>query len=88
MGLEIQVFSDVICPWCYIGKRRLERALTEIRVQVKEAVVWWRPFQLNPGMPPGGMSRRDYRTVKFGSWERSLDLDARTLLSPRVSDCA
>jgi predicted DsbA family dithiol-disulfide isomerase len=76
MRLSLEVFSDVICPWCYIGKRRLERALGLLGDRY-EVQVLWRPFQLNPGMPPEGIDRRAYRTAKFGSWERSLELDAR-----------
>jgi predicted DsbA family dithiol-disulfide isomerase len=76
MKLNIDVFSDVICPWCYVGKRRLEKAL-ELLGGSQDVVVLWRPFQLNPGMPPEGIDRRDYRTAKFGSWERSLELEAR-----------
>jgi predicted DsbA family dithiol-disulfide isomerase len=72
----VEVFSDVICPWCYIGKRRLERAL-DLLGDRYEPDVLWRPFQLNPSMPPEGIDRRAYRTAKFGSWERSLELDAR-----------
>jgi predicted DsbA family dithiol-disulfide isomerase len=76
MELSVEVFSDVICPWCYIGKRRLERALGLLGDRY-EVQVLWRPFQLNPGMLPDGIDRRAYRTAKFGSWERSLELDAR-----------
>jgi predicted DsbA family dithiol-disulfide isomerase len=68
--------SDVICPWCYIGKRRLERALRELGGR-HEVRVRWHPFQLNPTMTGEGMDRRDYRTAKFGSWERSQALDAQ-----------
>jgi predicted DsbA family dithiol-disulfide isomerase len=75
MTLNIDVISDVICPWCYIGKRRLEKAVAAFgREQVR---VRWHPFQLNPRMPKGGMNRQEYRTAKFGSWERSLALDAQ-----------
>jgi predicted DsbA family dithiol-disulfide isomerase len=70
--LTIDVISDVICPWCLIGKRRLEKALGN-----RPAVVRWHPFQLNPDMPREGIERRAYRIRKFGSWERSLELDAR-----------
>jgi predicted DsbA family dithiol-disulfide isomerase len=72
--LNIEVVSDTICPWCYVGKRRLERAL---KLLGRPAKVEWRPFQLNPEMPAGGLYRREYRTRKFGSWEHSLQLDAR-----------
>src|ERR1700694_759583 len=75
MTLTIDVISDVICPWCYIGKRRLEKAVAAFgREQVR---VRWHPFQLNPHMPREGMNRTEYRTAKFGSWERSLALDAQ-----------
>ena len=75
MALTIDVISDVICPWCYIGKRRLEEAMALARRP--DVRVRWHPFQLNPQMPREGMSRRAYRTAKFGSWERSLALDAK-----------
>jgi len=73
MNLSVDVISDVICPWCFIGKRRLEKAIAAFDQTVK---VRWLPFQLNPQMPKEGISRRDYRTKKFGSWERSQALDA------------
>ena len=76
MGLNVDVISDVICPWCYIGKRRLERAVRDLGGR-HEVQVRWHPFQLNPTMPGGGMDRQDYRTAKFGSWERSQALDAQ-----------
>lgn len=74
MNLAVDVISDVICPWCYIGKRRLEKAIAMHGEAVK---VRWLPFPLNPAMPKEGISRREYRTRKFGSWERSKELDAR-----------
>jgi predicted DsbA family dithiol-disulfide isomerase len=76
MVLHVDVISDVICPWCYIGKRRLEKAVAALGGPVK---VRWLPFQLNPAMPKEGVSRREYRTKKFGSWERSQELDARVV---------
>ncbi len=74
MVIQLEVYSDLICPWCYIGKRRLEAALklAEGRHTVR---VSWHPFQLNPDMPSAGMDRRAYRSAKFGSWERSQQLD-------------
>ena len=76
MALTVDVISDVICPWCYVGKRRLEKAIAALteRANVR---VRWRPFQLNPRMPQEGMDRRQYRTAKFGSWEWSVALDAQ-----------
>jgi len=62
--MKIDVYSDTICPWCFIGKRRLERALAE-RPQPDLALTW-RPFQLNPEMPATGMDRRRYLELKFG----------------------
>lgn len=78
MNLSVDVISDVICPWCFIGKRRLEKAVAALdgphRVRVR-----WLPFQLNPTMPKEGISRKEYRTAKFGSWERSQELDAKVV---------
>lgn len=76
MNLTVDVISDVICPWCYIGKRRLEKAIAAIGKPVE---VRWHPFQMNPTMPKEGISRREYRTKKFGSWERSQELDAQVV---------
>jgi predicted DsbA family dithiol-disulfide isomerase len=76
MNLVIEVISDVICPWCFIGKRRLEKAVAALEGQ-HEVRVRWLPFQMNPSMPKDGITRKEYRTKKFGSWERSLELDAQ-----------
>ncbi len=62
--MHLDIFSDTICPWCFIGKRRLERALAE-RPQ-PNMTVRWRAFQLNPDMPAEGMARSDYLAHKFG----------------------
>lgn len=62
--MRLDIFADVICPWCWIGKRRLERAL-EARPQ-EGLTIRWRAFQLNPGMPAAGMDRREYLAAKFG----------------------
>ena len=67
--MHLEIFSDTICPWCYVGKRRLARALVA-RPQPKMAVRW-RAFQLIPGMPPEGMMRERYIDAKFGSSERA-----------------
>jgi predicted DsbA family dithiol-disulfide isomerase len=74
--LRVEIASDVICPWCYIGKRRLEKALALVGGEV-ELQIEWLPFQLNPAMPPEGVARMEYRRAKFGSLERSRELDAR-----------
>ncbi|MES1151886.1 MAG: DsbA family oxidoreductase [Dongia sp.] len=70
--MHLEIFSDTVCPWCYIGKRRLERALRER--PMPELAIRWRAFQLNPGMPAGGMDRRQYMAAKFGSAERAARL--------------
>ena len=60
----IDIISDTICPWCFIGKRRLERALS--LVHQPDLKVAWHPFQLNPDMPKEGMERGEYLRLKFG----------------------
>jgi len=74
--IQIEIASDVVCPWCYIGKRRLEKALSLLDGEVKANIVWL-PFQLNPGIPDEGLARPEYRKAKFGSVERGKQLDAR-----------
>jgi predicted DsbA family dithiol-disulfide isomerase len=68
MTLPIDMVSDVVCPWCYIGKRRLEKAIAlrpDIPVEVR-----FRPYSLNPWVPREGMSREEYLVTKFGSPDR------------------
>jgi predicted DsbA family dithiol-disulfide isomerase len=65
-GLTVEVYSDIVCPWCYVGKRRLERALAQLDGAVR-ARITWRPFQLNPTMSTDGMDRTAYLKAKFGS---------------------
>lgn len=72
----LEVVSDTICPWCYVGKRRLETALAAIGDDICFELRW-RPFELNPDMPREGLDRKSYRSAKFGSWEKSLELDAQ-----------
>jgi predicted DsbA family dithiol-disulfide isomerase len=69
--LQIDVVSDVMCPWCYIGKRRLETAIAEAELTLD---IRWRPFQLDPTLPPGGKDRKVYLIEKFGSIERAGEL--------------
>jgi predicted DsbA family dithiol-disulfide isomerase len=73
--LPIIVYSDVICPWCYVGKRRLEAALAEPGMPTGVQFSW-RPFELNPDMPAEGIERKVYRARKFGE-ARSAELDER-----------
>jgi predicted DsbA family dithiol-disulfide isomerase len=67
-GFMVEVYSDIVCPWCYVGKRRLERALAQLNGGA-QARITWRPFQLNPTMPLDGMDRATYLKAKFGSLE-------------------
>lgn len=67
-NISIEIYSDVMCPWCYVGKRRLERALGQLRERA-QAQITWRPFQLNPTMPLDGMDRTAYLKAKFGNLE-------------------
>ena len=66
--IYVDIVSDTICPWCYIGKRRFERAL-DLSGR-NDIAISWRPFQLNPDMPPEGMTRDDYVRAKFGGGDR------------------
>lgn len=74
---RLDVYSDVICPWCYIGKRHMQVALGQLAADGHAFEISWRPFQLNPEMPAAGKSRDEYRQAKFGSLERSRELDAQ-----------
>ncbi len=76
LPLRIDIVSDVVCPWCYVGKRRLARALEQLQGEIEPSLAWL-PFQLNPEMPPEGVARPEYRLAKFGSLEHSAELDAR-----------
>ncbi len=85
--LTIEIYSDVVCPWCYVGKRRLERALDQLKGTVK-AEVSWRPFQLNPTMPIEGMDRTTYLEAKFGSIDAFQQLEEHVLaagIAERIS---
>ncbi|MGJ8571070.1 MAG: DsbA family oxidoreductase [Hoeflea sp.] len=64
-ALTIDVVSDVMCPWCYIGKRRLEAALEDVRSEM-DVEVRWRPYQLDPTLPKKGKDRQQYLEDKFG----------------------
>jgi DSBA-like thioredoxin domain len=81
-ALAIEVISDAICPWCWVAKRRLGRAIAAL-APAMTASVTWRPFELNPEMPKAGVDRRAYRSAKFGSWQRSQALDAQVAAAGR-----
>jgi len=68
--VKLDILSDPICPWCYIGKTNLDKALAS--VPEHPFVIEWHPFQLNPDMPEGGMDRREYLERKFGGKEGAV----------------
>jgi len=72
--IQIDLFSDVVCPWCFIGKRRLEKAMAA-RAD-RSFIIQWRAFQLNPDMPRDGMLRQHYVEAKFGGPERAQQIYA------------
>ena len=73
--VKLDILSDPICPWCYIGKANLDRALLDHPDHPFE--IEWHPFQLNPDMPPEGMDRREYLETKFGGREQAVSVYAR-----------
>ncbi|MCA3313952.1 MAG: DsbA family oxidoreductase [Roseomonas sp.] len=81
----LDVISDAICPWCWIGKRNLDAAIGMLAEEGLTFKVRFRPFQLNPEMPAEGVDRREYRSAKFGSLEKSQELDRRVADAGRVA---
>jgi predicted DsbA family dithiol-disulfide isomerase len=73
-SLVVEMVSDLICPWCFVAKRRVEKSAAILGQKVE---MHWLPFELNADMPIHGIDRRVYRSAKFGSWEQSQRLDAR-----------
>jgi predicted DsbA family dithiol-disulfide isomerase len=73
-SLVVDIVSDLICPWCFVAKRRVEKAAAILGRRVE---MHWYPFELNADMPVDGLDRRVYRSAKFGSWEQSQRLDAQ-----------
>lgn len=78
MCLAVTMTSDFICPWCYIGERKLLSAIGRLPADV-QVDISYRPFELNPDMPAGGLDRKEYRSAKFGSWAKSQALDAEVV---------
>lgn len=64
--LKIDIVSDVVCPWCAIGYKRLEKAIKELGIE-DQVEIEWQPFELNPGMPPEGQNVTEHITEKYGS---------------------
>lgn len=87
MHLQVILTSDFICPWCLIGERRLRKAMQGLPKEVMVDIAW-RPFELNPDMPPEGRDRNTYRSMKFGSLERSQALDAQITAVGRAEGIA
>ncbi len=83
--MRIDIVSDAICPWCWIGRANLLAALEELGW---EAEIQWHPYQLNPDMPVGGVARAEYRARKFGSIERSRELDAQVTAAGEAAGVA
>jgi predicted DsbA family dithiol-disulfide isomerase len=76
--LTIDIVSDVVCPWCFIGKRKLEAALQLPEAsQLPPVQIRWHPFQLNPDLPEAGIPRKQYLEDKFGGPERAAQIYAR-----------
>jgi predicted DsbA family dithiol-disulfide isomerase len=75
--MRIDIVSDAICPWCYIGKRHLEAALALLASEGLDFSVHWHAFQLNPDMPREGTDRAAHRLAKFGSIARVREIEAR-----------
>jgi len=81
---QLTIISDVICPWCFVAKKNLEKAL-ELAGSSLALAITWRPFELNPDMPKEGLNRREYRSKKFGSWEQSQTLDAQVASAGKLA---
>ena len=81
MAFQIDVISDVVCPWCYIGKRNLEQALRTWAARHPDdpPAVRWHPFQLNPQLPASGVPRKQYLENKFGGPQRAGEIYARVI---------
>ena len=74
-SVTVDIVSDVMCPWCYIGKRRLEQALENL--DGIDVAIQWRPYQLDPTLPPEGRDRKEYLENKFGGPEKAKQIYAR-----------
>jgi predicted DsbA family dithiol-disulfide isomerase len=87
MTLTIAITSDFICPWCLVAETRLNQAIKQLNSSVKIHRIW-HPFELNPDLPEAGMDRKIYRSQKFGSWEYSQVLDAKTVQATQADGIA
>ena len=84
--MTIDVISDVVCPWCFIGRRRLGQALSLYAAREPDVhpVVSWHPFQLNPDLPRDGIDRRAYLEAKFGGPQRAAEIYERVRAAGRT----
>jgi predicted DsbA family dithiol-disulfide isomerase len=87
MTLRIEITSDFICPWCLVAETRLNQAIEQLNSSIEIQRIWY-PFELNPDMPEAGMNRKTYRSQKFGSWEYSQALDAKTVQATQADGIA
>jgi predicted DsbA family dithiol-disulfide isomerase len=79
--VQVVVTSDFICPWCWIGHRRLQEGIASAGLAGDAVQIRFAPFELNPDMPREGQERRTYRSRKFGSWARSQVMDAEVAVA-------
>ncbi|UCH46676.1 MAG: DsbA family oxidoreductase [Betaproteobacteria bacterium] len=87
--MQIDIISDVVCPWCFIGKRHLEKALAQYASAHPDAEapkIIWHPFQLNPQLPVEGMPRKEYLDSKFGGAERAREIYDRVAQAGKAAD--
>jgi predicted DsbA family dithiol-disulfide isomerase len=86
LDMKIDIISDVVCPWCFIGKRHLASALASYRAEQPDAeapTIRWLAFQLNPQLPAEGMPRSEYTATKFGGADRAREIYARVAQAGR-----
>lgn len=81
--IRLDIFSDPVCPWCYIGKANLDRALE--RHAGHPFAIQWHPFQLNPDMAAEGVNRRQYLEAKFGGKDKAVQIYARVEQAARAA---
>ena len=75
ISITVDVVSDVVCPWCFIGQKRLDKAVEAVPEVAVD--IHWRPYQLDPTIPPQGKDRKQYMLDKFGSEERIRQIHER-----------
>jgi predicted DsbA family dithiol-disulfide isomerase len=76
MTIDVEIISDAVCPWCYVGRRRLEAAIESIK-GTHDVRIRWKPFELNPDMPKEGMDRHEYLNRKFGGAKTVEEMNRR-----------